>query len=168
MIIDALKTFATFPDDARAWVYQADRTLNDEEIQFIEANLANFTSDWKAHGKPLKAKGKVVFNRFLIIMVDENLAGATGCSIDSSVHFVQQIGKTLMVDWFNRMKIVYQNTDESLAEFDFREADELITRQTISADTPIFNNNVSLKGELMENWLLPIKQSWLARQLNLA
>ena len=167
MLNEALKTFAHFPDNARTWVYQADRILNDEEIQFIEANLANFTADWKAHGKPLEAKGKIIFERFLLIMVNENTADATGCSIDSSVHFVQQIGKTLMVDWFNRMKVVYQADSDALAEFDFRKADELLDNKTINAETVIFNNNVVLKGELMENWLVPIKQSWLARQLSL-
>ena len=35
----------------------------------------------------------------------------------------------------------------------------------ISMDTPLFNNLVNTKAELMSNWLIPIKDSWLAARL---
>ena len=33
---------------------------------------------------------KVVYKRFIVIALNQNLNAATGCSIDASVHFIQQ------------------------------------------------------------------------------
>ncbi len=165
MIKEALKNFSDFPDKSRTWVYQADRDLSEDEIHFVEANLANFTTQWEAHGKQLHAKGEVILNRFLVIMIDENNAAATGCSIDKSVHFVEQLGKTLMIDWFNRLNIIYLDEHGVLSEFDFRKAEELMSENKLTPETMIFNNNVASKGDMIENWLVAIKDSWMARQL---
>jgi hypothetical protein len=38
----------------------------------------------------------------------------------------------------------------------------------ISMETPLFNNVITTKKDLMASWLVPIKDSWLATRLNLA
>jgi len=38
----------------------------------------------------------------------------------------------------------------------------------ISNDTPLFNNVVGTKKELLHNWLVPLRNSWLAARLQLA
>jgi hypothetical protein len=35
----------------------------------------------------------------VVLSVDENVASATGCSIDKSVHFFQQLGTELNIDY---------------------------------------------------------------------
>jgi len=37
----------------------------------------------------------------------------------------------------------------------------------LSADTIYYNNLVQTKQELENNWMIPIKESWLAKKLNL-
>ena len=38
----------------------------------------------------------------------------------------------------------------------------------IQKDTPLFNNVVLTKAELMSKWLIPLNESWLAARLKLA
>jgi hypothetical protein len=43
-----------------------------------------------------------------------------------------------------------------------------IDKGYIDGDTLLFNNTVATKDELMNNWLVPVKESWLAGRVNLA
>ena len=36
----------------------------------------------------------------------------------------------------------------------------------ISPDTLYFNNLVATKEDLLTNWIIPVKQSWLAKKIN--
>ena len=54
-----------------------------------------FIEAWTAHGKDLQAGYKIVYKRFIVIALNQNLNNATGCSIDASVHFIQAIRKRL-------------------------------------------------------------------------
>ena len=37
----------------------------------------------------------------------------------------------------------------------------------IGPDTPYFNNLVQTKSELENNWLIPVKNSWLAKRIEM-
>jgi hypothetical protein len=75
-----------FNEDARVWIYQADRRFNDIEISDIEHQLSDFVSTWKSHGVPVKGYAGIFFSQFIVLMADEAATGVSGCSIDSSVH----------------------------------------------------------------------------------
>jgi hypothetical protein len=51
--------------------------------------FSNFCIQWTAHGANLKAYGEVRHHRFIVMIVDETAAGASGCSIDKSIHFIR-------------------------------------------------------------------------------
>ena len=42
------------PNSARVWVYQADRTFTQEEIEVISARALLFIDQWTRHGEDLK------------------------------------------------------------------------------------------------------------------
>ena len=80
-----------FSSHSRVWIYQSDRKLTADEVVQIQMNLDNFTRSWTAHNNQLKAKAEIRYNRFLVLIVDESQAGASGCSIDKSVNFMKQL-----------------------------------------------------------------------------
>jgi hypothetical protein len=43
-----------------------------------------------------------------------------------------------------------------------------IDNNFITADTLYFNNLVQTKEELENNWLVPVKDSWLAKRIKIA
>ncbi len=92
-----------FPADSRVWVYVSGRQLTEEESISALERARIFVGDWTSHDRRLKAHAEILSGRFLILLVDESQAGASGCGIDKSVHFVRQLGESLNTDFFDRM-----------------------------------------------------------------
>ena len=72
----------SLPDDARVWVFAAERALTPDEADAVLRTVDGFLGVWAAHGHPLTSGRELRESRFLVIAVDEAAAGASGCSID--------------------------------------------------------------------------------------
>src|SRR6185295_14012622 len=101
-----------FSDQSRIWIYLSNRVFTEAEVSELNQLLEQFCIQWTAHGSNLKAGGEVLHHRFIILMVDETAAGASGCSIDKSIHFIQQIEKQFSVNLFNRMLFAWKAGEE--------------------------------------------------------
>jgi len=97
--------FPELPLDSRVWIYSSNRELTQEESEKIQINLSDFIKKWSTHGLAISADSAVLLNRFLVIAADENRLSASGCSIDSSVRFIKQLGQEFKVDFFDRLKV---------------------------------------------------------------
>jgi hypothetical protein len=92
---------------SRVWLYTANRLITNQEQEQLIRSLHDFLQGWNAHGAGLVSGGGVFYNAVLVLAVDESKLGASGCSIDSSVRWVQEIGTALGIDFFNRMLVVH-------------------------------------------------------------
>ena len=153
-----------FSTDSRVWVYQATRKLSQEESQKVKELLADFIHGWQSHGSPVKGFGALLFDQFLVLMADETAVGVSGCSTDSSVHFVQQIEKTLHLSFFDRQSLAFL-VDGEVRIIHLTDLNRAFITKVISADTFYFNNLVQTKAELVEGWILPVKKTWLAGKI---
>lgn len=158
MLVD----FNTLPDESRVWIYQANRTFTDAEILEIESKLNQFIENWTAHGSDLLAGFNIIYKRFIVIALNQNLNRASGCSIDASVNFIQQLEKDYHVDLLDKMNVSYKQGDfiayKSLLDFKKMAKDKAVSKQTI-----VFNNLVNNIAEFKENWEVPACESWHAR-----
>jgi hypothetical protein len=154
--------FENMPDEARIWIYQSNRKLNEDEVLQIEQKLLNFTNNWAAHGNPLVASFLLKYNRFIMITVDQATQVATGCSIDASVGFIQELEKTHQIELLDKMNVTYKTGDfiafKSLIDFKKMAKDKAVNENTI-----VFNNLVNTVGEWKEFWEVPASESWHAR-----
>lgn len=98
--------FPDFTDQSRLWMYLSDRPFSNDEVSSITQELNKFMLSWSAHNKKLKSSGAILFNQMLLVVVDEDFEHASGCSIDSSVRFVKEMGVKYKVDFFNRMFVL--------------------------------------------------------------
>jgi hypothetical protein len=150
------------PNSAKLWVYQSNRCFTPSEKEEILQKGLLFVSGWASHGSKLTAAFEIVYDRFLVLAVDETQMKASGCSIDSSVGFIKEIEKTYGVNLFDRLAVAFYKGEEihvlSLAEFE-----SLIDNKIVSPDTIVFNNLVSTVGEFRNYWQVRAKDSWLAR-----
>ena len=105
-------TLQELPGRARLWVHVADRELTAAEQGALVRQLNDFLVGWSAHGAPLVAAGAVVYDRVLVVGLDEERAGATGCSIDKLVGFVRAHGEAAQVDWFDRHQVLWRQPGE--------------------------------------------------------
>jgi len=148
-----------FSENSRVWVYQADRELTNDEVIQAQILLNNFATGWTAHSNQLKAKAEIRYNRFIILIVDESQAGASGCSIDKSVHFMQQLEAKFGINLFDRFNLAYREGNEVLSAPRNAFEDKL-KAGAINADTIVFNNLVQNLGELNSKWEVLFKNSW--------
>jgi hypothetical protein len=148
-----------FSENSRVWVYQSDRQLTDHEVEQIQTELNSFTTGWTAHNNKLKAKAEIRYNRFLILIVDESQAGASGCSIDKSVHFMQHLEQQFGIKLFDRFNLAYREGSEVLSAPRHAFEDKLKNGE-INTGTIVFNNMVQNLKELQTKWEVPFKDSW--------
>ena len=103
-----------FSPSSRVWYYLADRTFDGTESDYIQSKIDEFVNvHWKSHGAKLDATGILLHNQLIALSVDDNSLGASGCSIDSSVKFIKELGTELKVDFFNRMYVLITNGEET-------------------------------------------------------
>lgn len=162
MFMPKLATAAGFHRDSRVWVYVTDRPLTDAETQVAQKALNAFVQQWTAHNMALKAAAEVFQNQIVILVVDETQAGASGCSIDKSVHFLEALGKQMGLDFFERMRFGWVS-DEGILFGNREEFGAQVRNAHITADTMVVNTLVQNKQDLSEKWLIPFAESWHRR-----
>ena len=160
MLVD----FNTLPEESRVWIYQANRSFTEEEISEIEAKLANFIENWTAHGGDLQSGYTIKYKRFIIIALNQSLNKATGCSIDASVNFIQQLEKEYHVDLLDKMNVSYKQ-GEHIAYKTLLDFKKMAKDKAVSKNTIVFNNMVINIAEFNENWEVPASESWHSRFL---
>lgn len=157
-------SFDTLPASSRIWVYQTDRNFTDTEAKAFAQQLHTFCESWGAHGHPLQTSFAILYHRFLILAANQDFHAPSGCSIDSSVAVVRELGKQYTIDFFDRLKIGYFQDDApsfvSTAKFK-----ELVAAGEIDGKTLVFNNLIQNLGAVKSHWIVPAEQTWLSKYL---
>lgn len=151
--------------ESRIWIYQSNRPFTDSELEIIEPELQAFVAEWTSHNRQLVATAEVLHHRFIVLGVDEQLAGASGCSIDKSVHFLQTIENQYSIELFNRMIFAYQDTNGQVVSVDNKEFSNRYRAGIINDDTLVFDTLVNNRVALINNFLKPLHQSWHKRMV---
>jgi len=159
-----LVEFNTLPEISRVWIYQASRSFTENELDDISSKLNQFINNWTAHGGDLQSGYEIKYNRFIIIGLNQNLNNATGCSIDASVQFIQQLEQEYNIDLLDKMNVSYKQGEfiayKTLSDFRKMAKDKAVSKNTI-----VFNNLVTNIAEYRENWEVPASGSWHSRFL---
>lgn len=153
-----------FDPHSRVWIYQSSRRFMLSEVFQIEEMLQQFLTGWNSHGTPVKGYANLFFGQFIVIMADERSTGVSGCSTDSSVRLIKAIEEKFRVDMFNRLMLGFIVKDK-IEIIPSTQVAHALRNNFINEDTLYFNNTVLTKKELEENWIIPLKSSWLSKFL---
>jgi hypothetical protein len=156
--------FEALPESARIWLYQADRKLTREEQDTISSKLLSFTNQWVAHNQPLRSSFLILHDQFVVLAVDESYSGASGCSIDSSVHVIRSLVDEMQVDFFNRANVAFW-IDEEVKTLSLSGLAEKLEEGFWNANTIVFDNTILTIGALKSKWMVQARNSWLRRYL---
>ena len=157
----------SFSPDSRVWIYQSSRVFSLSEAFDVEDMLNSFTASWLSHGTPVKGAGHLFFGQFVILMADEKATGVSGCSTDSSVRLIKDIEKKFSVNMFDRTTLAFVIKDK-IQLLPLSQLQYAFDNGFISADTIYFNNLVLTKEELENKWMIPVKESWLAKKVSIS
>ena len=156
--------YKNLPNNARVWIYQSDREFTSEEIETVSVKAEDFINQWTRHGDDLKGSFTFKYNQFLVLAVDESFNTVSGCSIDSSVRFIQTLEKELQLELMNKMNVTFKDNEHinlvTLADFQRYAKEQKVTLETI-----VFNNMVATKEDFENKWEVPARESWHKRFL---
>lgn len=164
MIQESINDISVLPAHARVWIFQSSRPLVGQMRTDIDDQLTEFLSNWAAHGLSLMTAYEIRYDRFIVIAVDEEVANATGCSIDGMMRTVQSIDAEFKLDLLNRMRVAYRE-GEDVIECDVNTFTQLLSDGKANGQTPVFNNVVQSIGELNDSWESTVEKSWHANLL---
>ncbi|HEX7904211.1 MAG TPA: hypothetical protein VF487_10050 [Chitinophagaceae bacterium] len=159
----------SFHPGSRVWVYQSNRIFSLNEALEIEGMLKDFTQQWKSHGTPVKGEAHLFFGQFIVLIADETATGVSGCSTDSSVRLIKDIEQRFTVTLFDRITLAFIIKDKSdsyrIQLLPLSQLPYAVENGFINGDTLYFNNLVQTKEELENKWIIPAKESWLAKKV---
>ena len=149
---------------SKVWIYQGSRPFSLSEVLTVEDMLNGFSEQWHAHGAGVKSFATVFFGQFIVLMADETHTHVSGCSTDSSVRMIKEIEKQINLSLFDRQTLAFVIKDK-IQLLPMNQLAYAVENNFITADTLYFNNTVLTKREMENNWLINIKDSWLARKI---
>jgi hypothetical protein len=152
-------------NSAKVWIYQSSREFTKEEIEELNLSLTTFVSTWQAHGADLTADFQLIENRFIVFLVDEKSASASGCSIDSSVGFIKDVSNKYSINLTDKGQVAFW-INEKIEVIPFKDIKSTIESGQITPSTIIFNNSVATYKEYQENWQIEAQNSWMKKYFN--
>lgn len=155
-----------FSPQSKVWVYQASRLLTLQEAFEAEDMINEFVAGWQSHGEQVKGQGLIIFGYFVVLIADDTQTHVGGCSTDSSVRFIKTLGEKLGINFFDRNQLAFVIND-GIQLLPYQQLQYGIDHNFLSPDTLYFNNLVATKKDLEENWITPVKKSWLAQKLKI-
>lgn len=153
-----------FHHHSKVFIYQSNRLLMMSEALQLEELLENFVRDWESHGAPVKGYANLLFGQFIVFIADDTDAKICGRSIDSVARFAQELEKQFSISLLDRHSLAFVVKDK-IQLLPLSQLKYSIENNFISPETLYFNNLVTDKQSFLTNWIIPIKQSWLASRI---
>ncbi len=155
--------FDELPEDARVWIFSAERKLTEPERIRLLAEVDAFINRWAAHAVPLTAGRDLVYDQFLFIAVDQRAAGPSGCSVDALVRQMKALEQEIGVELVNHAPVLFRQ-GQAIARVPREAFAELAEAGEVGPDTTVFNNTLTSVGDVRAGrWEVPATDSWHAR-----
>ena len=153
-------SFDKLPDSARVWVYGADRNLGNVAEGELVAEVDNYLTNWTAHGVPLSAARDWQHGRFLTIAVDQERAGASGCSIDGLFRTLKLLEQRLGASFITSGLIFFRGKDGEIRSVTRDEFGDLGVSGEVDSDTEVYDLSVTTLGEWRSRFSSRAGDSW--------
>lgn len=152
--------------DSKLWIYTIKEIISEETAIRIVKSIEAFCQNWTAHNKELRAFWNMYDNRIILLGVDEHLNQASGCSIDKSVHLLQDLENELNITIFDRMLFSYSdgNKIQTLSRDEFQSG---IDENIINSDTMVINTLAKNLQEWQLSGFQKLQDSWIKNLFNL-
>jgi hypothetical protein len=156
--------YSLIPNDAKVWIYPANRKFYTNEIDAIEEKIKTFVENWKADDENFKASYKFLYNRFIILCADDETSPLKNTDIDASVSFILELQTDYKVALLDRMNVCFKQ-GEFVQYKELKDFKKLLKNKAVTAKTIIFDNLITTKQDFDTFWEVPIEDSWYRRFL---
>ena len=147
-------------DTSRVWIWPSSRKLSQKEKMQINEYLRQFVADWTSHHQALKAYATVFYDRFIVVVLDEQQsATASGCSIDKLTHFMQHLDEQFEMELFDRLNFQFL-IDDQVQNIHKSALSKAYEQGQVNDETFVFDHLIKNKKEFFTKWLKPFDESW--------
>lgn len=159
-----LQDLSDLPDDARVWIFGADRALPAEVSEAFESRVDEFLETWAAHGAPLTAsRDWLEGGRFLVVAVDERSVPPSGCSIDAMVGVLKDLRAAEGIDFLDSGAVYYRSGDE-VVRTDRAGFQRAISSEGLTREVRVFDLTHTRLGQVRVAGVeRPASDSWHGR-----
>ena len=155
--------FDQLPDDARLWIFPAERALSEDEQTRLLEEVDRFIAQWGAHNVPLTAGRELRYDRFLLVAVDQRSAGPSGCSIDALFRRTEALEREIGIELVNHAPVVFRQ-GSAIARVPRDQFAKLAAAGTVGLETTVFDNTLTCVGDIRAGrWETRLANSWHAR-----
>jgi len=166
--MDAPTRFASFPEDARLWVYAATTPLTDDDIAHVKRRVGAFLQDWSSHGRPVRGALHVQERRFIMLAATLDEGNISGCGIDASVHVVEDVANARDIAWIPALHVIYRDAEGHIQHCSRPQFRTLVDAGDATADTPVFDPSITSVHALHSGQFeQPAGSSWHAQAFDL-
>nr|MBS0036932.1 hypothetical protein [Saprospiraceae bacterium] len=153
--------WSTYAPYSPVWIYLSSGELAPNQSEELKERVKDFATQWLSHGQKVESCGDFLFDRFIVLAVNAESLPPSGCSIDSSVHFVREMESRFSVDFFDRMQLAWIDGKEDLQVNQLREIPTKYKEGSIDRHTLIFDNTITTVEQLLNSWIKPLEKSWV-------
>jgi len=153
-----INQFNQMPPNAKVWIYASDKIISPSHFAVINQKAIPFIQNWTAHQNHLQAEFAVLYNCFLVFMVNESVHEISGCGIDKLTHLIKEIDAETNLNLLNRMgvQLLENNEVTCLTKSAFLEK---LSAQDLGK-SKAFNNQITTKKQFEMEWIIPIENAW--------
>lgn len=159
--------FPELPDDARLWIFTADRSLSDADQAHLSEELGRFVEQWTSHGRPVPGAVAIHADRFVLVGAHLE-GGVSGCGIDSLTHAVERAGEHQGIAWADGLRVVYRDGEGAIQVVPRPVFRRRAREGAITTATPVFDTTADTVGAMRTNGLeRPAGSTWHGRVFRL-
>lgn len=156
--------YNSIPEDAKVWIYPSSRKFYPNEVEIIEKKVKNFIDSWKSDDQNFKASYQFLYNRFIVLVADDENSPLKNSDIDTSVSFILELQNEYEVELLDRMNVCFKQ-GEFVQYKELKDFKKLLKNKAVTAKTIIFDNLISTKQDFVNFWEVAIEDSWYRRFL---
>ncbi len=154
------------PGDARIWIFPSDREMQGRAAEALLRTLDGFLDGWNAHGAPLRSGRALLYERFLVVGVDEAATPPSGCSIDALFRDIQSLAAAAGARFLGAEAVWYRDAQGQIKRTTRPAFRAEANSGRITADSIVFDNTVARLSDLRTGrWEGPASERWHAALL---
>ena len=144
--------------NSRIWIFSSTNTLSELEKKHINKEFFKFQLSWEAHGKKIESNSYIIKSHFIFIIVNNNFASPTGCSIDKLYNKIKEIGNELNLNFLSADQIPFKrnNLSKKIEFLKFIKFKNYIKNNHLNDECIIYDNSINILSQL-DGWELTLK-----------
>jgi len=156
--------YSTISDTAKVWVYPSSRKFYPNEIEEVTQKIQSFIQNWKAGDEDFTASFQFLYDRFIVLIADDEKSALQNVDIDASVAFILKLQEEYNVQLLDKMNVCFKQ-GKYVQYKELKDFKKLLKNKAVTGKTIIFDNLVVNNYDFKNFWETPIEDSWYNRFL---